>query len=322
MSVSTRADGRRICGEILRLDGGASAPALLLRHMAAATGPGDGRPVLYVHGATFPSALSVGFRFGGRAWLEVLAAAGFDAWSFDFAGFGGSDRYAAMAAAAGGHPPLGRTPEAAKQVERVARFISARHGGRPVSLIAHSWGSMPAGDVAGKHPELVDRLVLFGPIGQRQVPDLPKPDSIGAWRLLTAEEQYRRFIEDVPAGHPAVLDDVDFAAWAEAWLDTDGESRGRNPPAVRIPAGPAADILAAWQGALPWNPAAVRAPVLIVRGAWDSLTSDADAGWLRNALAASARLEDTVIPQATHLMHLERGRTGLYRAVERFLSAG
>jgi pimeloyl-ACP methyl ester carboxylesterase len=287
--------------------------------MAAASGPGAGRPVLYVHGATFPSALSVGFRFGGRAWLEALAAAGFDAWGFDFAGFGGSGQYAAMAEPAGGRTPLGRTDEAAHQVLRAIRFIAARHGGRPVSLIAHSWGSMPTGHVAGRYPDLIDRLVLFGPIAQRRMPGLPQPESIGAWRLVTAEEQYRRFIEDVPAGQPAVLDGADFAAWAEIWLDTDAESRRRQPPAVRIPAGPAADILAAWQGALPWDPALVRAPVLIVRGAWDSLTTDADSGWLRAALAAAADIEDAVIPQATHLMHLESGRTGLYRATERFL---
>ena len=77
--------------------------------------------MLYVHGATFPSALSVGFDFGaqqsaGGSWLDDWNARGFDAWAFDFAGFGESGRYREMAEPADRHPPLGRTPEAAGQV--------------------------------------------------------------------------------------------------------------------------------------------------------------------------------------------------------------
>jgi len=52
----------------------------------------------------------------------------------------------------------------------------------------------------------------------------------------------------VPSGLPAVLDDGEFATWSERWLDSDSGSRARTPPAVRIPAGPAADIARAWAG--------------------------------------------------------------------------
>ncbi len=54
----------------------------------------------------FPSALSVGFDFGGGSWMDDWNARGFDAWAFDFAGFGESGRYAAMSRA-------GRQPSAA-----------------------------------------------------------------------------------------------------------------------------------------------------------------------------------------------------------------
>ena len=69
---------------ILQGDG----PGLLVRRQQSA-----GLPVLYVHGATFPSALSVAYRFNGRSWMDDWNARGFDAWAFDFAGYGGSDRY-------------------------------------------------------------------------------------------------------------------------------------------------------------------------------------------------------------------------------------
>src|SRR5262245_58261256 len=38
------------------------------------------RPVLYVHGATFPSGLSIAHRFDGISWRDWLCAAGFDVW--------------------------------------------------------------------------------------------------------------------------------------------------------------------------------------------------------------------------------------------------
>src|SRR5262244_3453447 len=57
---------------------------------------GDARPVLYVHGGTFPSALSIAHRFDGHSWRDALCAAGFDVWGLDFHGFGHSDRYPEM----------------------------------------------------------------------------------------------------------------------------------------------------------------------------------------------------------------------------------
>src|SRR5882724_1405458 len=53
-------------------------------------------PVLYVHGATFPSALSIAHRFSGRSWRDELCDAGFNVWGLDFYGFGFSDRYPQM----------------------------------------------------------------------------------------------------------------------------------------------------------------------------------------------------------------------------------
>jgi pimeloyl-ACP methyl ester carboxylesterase len=55
-------------------------------------------PVLYIHGATIASALCFSYRFddkiswGGISWEDYLCAAGFEAWSFDFEGFGCSSR--------------------------------------------------------------------------------------------------------------------------------------------------------------------------------------------------------------------------------------
>jgi pimeloyl-ACP methyl ester carboxylesterase len=297
----------------LALTGVRGDPSLLLRCSA-----GTGRAVLYVHGATFPSALSVGYRFAGRSWIDDLATHGFDAWAFDFTGYGGSDRYAGMEGPREG-APLGRADEAAKQIARVVDYIVEATGCERVSLIAHSWGSIPAALYATQRPERVDTLCLFGPIAQRTIPGLPAPESVGAWRQVTAAEQLARFVENVPAGHPPVLIDEDLRHWGPAYLATDPASSSREPPSVKIPSGPQADILAAWSGALPYRPEKVVAPTLVVRGEWDSVSNDRDADWLLSRIAAPVR-KDIKIAKGTHLMHLEHSRDALFAAVRGFLS--
>ncbi len=293
-----------------------SDDALLLRRW-----PGAGDPVLYVHGATFPSALSVGYRFGGRSWADDLNARGFDVWGFDFVGFGGSTRPRQMTAPAAGVAPVGRAPEAAAQIRAVVDHIRRERGGARVHIVAHSWGAIAACLFAGTHPAAVGRLVLFGPIVRRRGEGLPIPDAIGAWRAVSIADQLKRFVEDVPPSHPPVLIEPDLAEWGPAYLSTDPGALRHAPPAVRIPNGPQADIIAAWSGQLAYDPSRVSAPTLIVRGAWDSLCRDDDAAWLTDALGAEEKA-DVVVPGATHLMHLEHGREGLFAATADWLARG
>ena len=140
---------------------------LFLRHLPALNPSGTARrPVLYVHGATFPSACSVAHRFDGVSWPDALNEAGFDVWALDFQGFGYSDRYE-VEKLAEDHPPLCSSEDAGEQVEAAARFIVEHQGVSRLSMISHSWGSMAAGRFAGKHPAMVDRWVLFGPVARR-----------------------------------------------------------------------------------------------------------------------------------------------------------
>jgi pimeloyl-ACP methyl ester carboxylesterase len=182
-----------------RIPASGSRPSLFIRRQPLAGGPA----VLYVHGATFPSALSVGFDFGGGSWLDDFNARGFDAWAFDFAGFGESGRYAELAEPADRHPPLCRTPEAAEQVAAVLALMRRETGQPRASLVAHSWGSMPAARAAIAEPDGVDRLVLFAPIARRSTGVAPAV--LPAWNDVTTEAQHARFVADVPKGHPPVL---------------------------------------------------------------------------------------------------------------------
>ena len=290
--------------------------SLFLRYMAP---PGESdRHVLYVHGGSFPSALSIAHRFDGRSWRDALCEAGFHVWGLDFHGFGGSDRYPEMADPAEAHAPLGRTADCSRQLEAAVRFICRRAGVSRLSLVAHSWGSIVTGEFAGRCPELVDRIVLFGPIARRE----PKGERtrLPGWRPVSLKDQWDRFVADVPEGEAAVLSRRHFDEWGEAYLDSDPESRTRSPAAVKVPSAAFQDIYDAWAGELAYDPGKIRAPVAIVRGEWDSLCLDADASWLFDALKGSPDRRDIKIARATHLMHLEDNRVALYRETEGFLN--
>ena len=133
------------------------------------------------------------------------------------------------------------------------------------------------------------------------------------------ENQWARFVEDVPPGEPPVLSRKHFDEWGECYLDSDKGSRTRNPVGVKVPAGPFNDILRAWHGELGYEPALVQAPVALIRGEWDGVVPDEDARWLFDAFKASPIKCDVKISRGTHLMHLEIMRTALYREANAFL---
>jgi pimeloyl-ACP methyl ester carboxylesterase len=305
--------------QYFRVPSGIGDLRLFLRYLPAPRA-GARAPVLYVHGGTFPSALSIAHRFDGRSWRDELVDAGFDVWGLDFLGFGASDRYSEMSEPADRHPALGCAAVASEQIERAVRFIAEHRGVQRISIIAHSWGTIAAGRFAGRRPELVERLVFFGPVGWRA--KKAEPERFGAWRVVSLADQWRRFTAEVPAGEAAVLSRRHFDAWGPLYLDTDAESRTRTPPGVKTPSGPWQDIADAWAGNLAYDPAQIRAPVAIIRGEWDSLATDADARWLFDALKGSPLRRDVRIARGTHLMHLEESRHALYREAETFLAGG
>jgi pimeloyl-ACP methyl ester carboxylesterase len=291
-------------------------PALAMQiqrpRLRSAASPVAGDAV-YVHGATFGADLSIFRAFDDRSWADALNSIGMTVWGFDFAGYGGSDRYAQ-----GGEEPAGRIGDVILQLRRAVAAVRSRNGNRPVALVAHSWGGAVAAHYAGLFPQDVKALALFAPVVTR-TPSVPPATALRqSHNPLTQWAQYRRFIEDVPRGQPQVLGEAHFEAWGAAFLASDASAAERTPPSVVTPYGPAADIMAMWSGQTLYEPSLVAAPTLIVRGEWDSVCADADASRLLQGLASTDKA-DIKIAHATHLMHLEAQRVALYDHVNTFL---
>src|SRR5437667_11685036 len=170
-----------------RVSGPIEGLKLFLWHLAPVRPTARTRAVLFVHGMSFPSALSIAHRFDGRTWRDELCDAGFDVWGLDFYGFGCSDRYTEMSQPAETNPPLGQAGEISQQIDRAARFICAQHAVPRISLIAHSGGTIGTAMFAFRNPELVDRLVFFAPIARREPNSNPAP-RLPAWRLISLKD--------------------------------------------------------------------------------------------------------------------------------------
>jgi pimeloyl-ACP methyl ester carboxylesterase len=271
--------------------------------------------VVYVHGSSFGSDLSIFYRFDDRSWADALNDAGFNAWGFDLIGYGQSDRYKNITA-----HPLGRACEALPQLEAVIETILGQNGNRPVVLLAHSWGSVIAAQYVIKHPQRIEKLVLFGPVVKR-MPDNSNnvpPVSFPAQFPLSVWAQYRRFVEDVPRGQVQVLSEAHMQSWGAAFLASDPTANQRMPPSVMTSGGPLADLADLWSGKALYEAERITMPTLIVRGEWDSVCNNQDAATLLASIGTEHK-RDCKIERATHLMHLETQRVALYQAVNDFL---
>lgn len=306
--------------EQFRVPLGPGAPRIFLRHLVPShSGVGQiNGPVLILHGSTLPSSLSAAARIDGVSWMDDLAGRGFDVWALDFLGFGGSDRYPEMRQDPSAHAPLGRARDAITQVEVAVGFVLQRTKRDRLILIAHSWGTVPGALYSTRAQDKVSKLVLFGPVVTRN--GVRDTTSIPAWSVITPEARLAGLLDLPPKGVSHVLapDYADF--FREVYLASDPQSQSRTPPAIALPSGPDADLRDAWSGVDLYDASRIVAPVLIVRGEWDEITTDADARRLFDALHNTTR-RDVKISGGTHVMQLERSRREFYAVVAAFLES-
>lgn len=276
-------------------------------------------PVLFVHGATYASSMTFDFPVEGFSWMDTLAAAGFDVYSLDLRGYGQSSRPAAMFRRPEENPPIVDSATALTDVLLAVETILAETAAARTSLIGWSWGTTLCAALAACRPDLVDRLVLFAPLWTFEGP-APIPANTHAYRMLTADDARARWFASAPDNQRNLIisDDV-FEAWSQAVFPLDPFNTGRVPPSLRVPNGVVRDIHMFWAKGRPtYDPEAIVAPTLLIRGALDRDTPAHMALELKGRLTATAA-RYVEIPNLTHMGLLEQPRRRLFDAVEGFL---
>ncbi|NUO72071.1 MAG: alpha/beta fold hydrolase [Frateuria sp.] len=281
----------------------------------------NGRSLLFVHGASFPTMLAAGFEFApGDSWLSFAARRGYLACGLDFDGFGASSRPPAMAGSEAGKP-VTRASDALEQIALAVDHLHAVRGVTEVHLVAHSWGTVPAAAFAAAHPQALASLTLFGPVTPVAHPEAGQVRT--AWWGITAQERYRqlRYADVLPSGM-ALLEPAVDASWAASFRASAPHVAGDPPGLLRIPSGPLADLADAEAGRYPYVAGNVRVPVFVVYGDYDTVVGgDAAAAAFLARFSASPLRWRLCIEHGTHVMHLERARRSLYESVDAFIRA-
>ena len=277
--------------------------------------------VLFLHGASFPAALSFGFRMNNYSWIDNLVENGYDVFALDFLGYGHSDRYPSMEVNVSSGKPVGNALDVYKDVHKAIELILQRTGKTQVYLIGHSWGGSVAALYAGKFPDKINKLVLFAAITPRN--DTSAIEHIaGSYEMLTPDQRITAMKNGTPIGKVCQLEPDVFTNWGNAWLQSDILAAKFSSGSVRFPSGPLQDIDNMLHNKPYYHPDSIKVPVLVIRGEWDQYPDNTDDETLFTSLENAPYKKYVVIEKGTHVMHLEKSRYQLYAATLCFLQSG
>ncbi len=283
-----------------------------------------GRTVVFVHGATYPAETAFDLPLGGMSWMDFIASRGFDVYLLDVRGYGRSGRPAAMDRPAAESPPFATTDQAADDVGAVVDFVLGRRSLAKLDLLGWSWGTSIMATYAARHPEMVERLVLYAPVWLRTTPSLVQvAGPLGAYRAVSREAALGRWMTGVAEDKKAALIPAGwFDAWADATFATDAVGTAQSPPVLRAPNGVVLDGQRFWSaGKATFDPAALTMPVMLTLAEWDHDTPPYMAQTLFPLLTRSPHKRLVMLAEGTHSIIMERNRLELFQVVQDFLEA-
>ncbi len=277
-------------------------------------------PILFIHGASFPSGLAFGFRMQGYSWMDYLSEKGFDVYALDFLGYGNADRYPSMINHVDSTSVLGEGREVVDDIHLAVKFILKNSPFSHVYLMGHSWGATISGYYAGIHPESVGKLVLFAPFVKREGPtDWQRPDY--GFIALTPAKRIKQFISSIPDQEDIPLEEAILSRWGHEWLKSDKTAIRRRSNEVLYPSGWRKDLYDCWNNNCLLNPKKIVAPTMVIRGEWDVVLAKEEADWLLRALINTEVNHYVELKKSTHVAHLEKNRDRLYVETYKFLSS-
>lgn len=266
-------------------------------------GTPEGKPIVVLaHGSATAGRESFDLRVEGKSsysLMDRLASEGFDVFALDTRGFGRST-----------HPEEHITTAQAKDdLGALIDFVLELRGASKVNLLGWSWGTQYGGMYVMENPDKVERYVSYAQM-HVDSPDVAKRRArIGAFRenayVSIPEEGWKpRFTSMTPAevNEPEVV-----------------ESYAREAAAVetRTATGPQLDLVTI----LPMvNPRLVTVPTMIIHGEYDDV-ADTDGLLPFFEQLANPQKQYVIIPEAGHMMHLQKGHDLFQHEVVSFFSA-
>ena len=287
--------------------------------------PAD-RILLYVHGATYPSETAFDLPLGGFSWMDYLACRGFDVYLVDVRGYGLSSRPPEMNLPPNDHPPIVNTDVALRDVASAVEHIRQRRSVERINLLGWSWGTTIVGAFASRHPEKVNRLVLYGPLWIRNPPPPPAngtppapEEPLGSYRTVTKDMARKRWLANVPE---AKQKDLVPPGWFEAWVDSTWatDPTSEKTGLLRAPNGVIQDIRNYWAaGKAYYDPVRITVPAFIAHAEWDVDTPAYMAYTLFGLLTNAPWKRMVEIGEGTHTVIMEKNRLQLFNSVQAFL---
>src|SRR5271157_1263599 len=266
-------------------------------------GTAKDKPIIVLaHGSATAGKESFDLQVPGKptySLMDVLAQNGFDVFAPDVRGFGRSTH-------PDGHMT---TAEASQDLNAVVDYVLKLRDVKKVNLLAWSWGTQYGGMFVMSQPAKVERYVSYAQMHLNS-PDLAKRRArIDAFRqnayVTIPEAAWKpRFYSMAP---PEVSDPEVVDAFAKAAVQVE----------LKSPTGPQLDMVTI----MPMlNPRLMPVPVMIIHGQYDDV-ADLDGLLPFFAQLPNPRKQYVVVPDAGHMMHLQKGHRLFQHDVIAFFSA-
>ena len=230
--------------------------------------------------------------------METFASLGFDVWTMDFEGYGRSTRTNGNSNIADG----------VRDLEAAVDVVLRETGQRRVHFFGESSGGLRAGAFAAAHPDRVDRMILaaFTYTGEGSPTLADRAKQVEFYRANNRRPRDREMIRSIfTRDKPGTADPAVAEALADAEL----------PFGDSVPTGTYLDMTAN----LPVvDPLKVHAPVLLVRGEFDGIATEADLMSFFQKLPNGDR-QLVVLGGMSHSVALGLNRDQLWHVMRGFL---
>ncbi len=265
-------------------------------------GDPSGKPIaVLAHGSAAAGRESFDLQAPGKpsySLMDFLAGEGFDVFAPDIRGFGRSTR------------PEGwlTTREAAEDLRAVFEFVLKTRGARKANLLAWSWGTQYAGMFVMAYPAMVAGYVSYAQM-HVDSPDLARRRArVDLFRnhpyIRIPEADWKLHFFSMTPGEANDPDIVDAYAAAAARVE------------LKTPTGPQLDMATL----MPMiHPRLMDVPAMIIHGEYDHVADlDGLLPFFRQLPNPNKRY--VVIPDAGHMMHLQKGHRRFQQEVANFFN--